>query len=422
MEYNHLDFIGIENIQLINNWETSYNPFKLSHIKRTDSDQPDWYIASIKMANNPIGSINSRNLNASAGTSIYFEEALIRSTGEALERYSSINYFYIDKAYFLNIDQNKGFVRCADIENAPKGFKKNGILEKIEHTQVINLIDNSIDYLPFETVHLGFIREKTLGSYYPSISTGCAFYNNEVTAIFKGICEVVERDAVMKWWYLNFNNTKKINIDTIYNYDVTERIRRIKEKNLEIHIFEISEIENFPVIFCLIKGNEFPYACFGGSCDTDIEKAIIKAIDEAISIRIMSKWTGIKPITNTLNFDWVNKLEDHMELYANWENSPIIDTLVSMDHAVVDVAEYPKKIKVNNFDDLQKMAISFKEKGFDIYFKDLTLPEVSKLGKVIKVVIPQMIPLSQSFSTRWLDTLLENKSIEEINPYPQPFS
>lgn len=422
MEYNHLDFIGIENIQLMNNWEKGYNPFKFSYIKQTDADEPDWYIASIKMANNPIGSINSEILNASAGTSIYFEEALVRSTGEAIERYSSINYFYMDIPLFLPIDQNKGFARCAEFENAPQSFKKDGIKEKIEHTQVINLIDYSTDYLPYETVHLGFTRDKKIGSFYPSISTGCAFYNDEIIAIFKGICEVVERDAVMKWWYSNFSNTRRINSDNVFSYDVRERIRRIKEKNLEIYLFEISEIDNFPVIFCLIKGNEFPYASFGGSCDTNIEKAIIKAIDEAVSIRIMSKYTGVKPIISTENFDWINRLENHMELYANWENAPIINTLVIMEHQMVDANKYTKVKYPNTFDDLQKIALSFKQKGYDIFYKDLTLPEVAKLGKVIKVVIPQMIPLSQSFNTRWLGSIIENKSIEEINPYPQPFS
>ncbi len=422
MLYNYLDFIHIENIQSIKKWEKGYNPFKFSYVRETDPEEPDWYIASIKLANNPIGSINSLNLNASAGTSIYLEDALIRCTGEALERYSSINYFYNDKSYFLMIDTNKGFVRCADIENAPKSFKHNGITTEIEHTQVFNLLDNSIDYLPFETVHLGFSRRNDIGSFYAPISTGCAFYNNEITAIFKGLCEVVERDAVMKWWYLNFENTKMINIDMIYSHDITERIRRIKEKNLKIYLFEISYIENFPVIFCLIKGDKFPYACFGGSCDTNINNAIIKAIDEAVSIRTMSKWGGEKLVNNTENFDWVSKLEDHMELYANWENATIIEQLITIEHEIVDISNYHNKVKVTNFEDLHKLALIFKKMGYDIYYKDLTLPEVAPLGKVFKVIIPQMIPLSQSFKTRWLDTILSYKPIEEINPYPQPFS
>lgn len=422
MLYNYLDFIYIENIQLIENWEGGYNPFKYSYVRKTESDEPDWYVASIKLSNNPIGSINSLNLNASAGSSIYFEEAMVRCTGEAIERYSSTNYFYTDKPYFLKIDENKGFVRCADLENAPKTFKKNGLNVEIEHSEVINLLDNSFDYLPFETVHLGFGRDKSIGSFYAPISTGCSFYNNEITAILKGICEVVERDAVMRWWYSNFENTKKVNLENINCYDINERVKRIKDKSLEIHVYEISYIENFPVIFCLINGNVFPYSCFGGSCDIDIKKAIIKAIDEAMSIRVMAKWNGYKAEIDTSNFNWVNKLEDHMELYSNWENSPIIETLTSLEHKFIDINEYPKSLKINDFNDLQKIAVKFKQIGFDIYYKDVTLKEVSSLGKVMKVIIPQMIPLSQSFSTRWLDTILIDKSITDINPYPQPFS
>ena len=423
MIYDFLKYADIQNINSICNWATGVNPFTFSSIRKTEKNEPDWYICSIKLSNNPIGYINSFKLNSSAGTSIYLEEALVRSIGEAIERYSSSNYFMSETPYFKTINEAKNFVRCADCEKAPISFKQNGIVEKIEHTQVVKLADNSIDYLPYETVHLGFQKNKLATLFSSPISTGCSFFNNKVTAVLKGIMEVIERDAMMRWWYLNFPNTKIINTDEVTSFDIQERLKRIKRKNIEIYLFEISQHKKFPVVFCLLKGNSFPYACFGASCDTSIKKAMAKSLDEAISIRAMAKWHGQKSGIDTKNFEWMSQLTDHMELYANWENSPIINKITSFLNAEkVSISAYPEKTEILTFDDLQKLAMEFVNSGFDIYYKDLTLPEIAPLGNVIKVVIPQMIPLSQSYKTRWLSSLLKNRTMEEINPYPQPFA
>ncbi len=242
--------------------------------KKTNKDEPDWYVCSVKLSNSPIGSINPLKLNASAGTSIYLEEALTRSVGEAIERYSSSNFFMSETPHLQTVDETKQFVRCADCENAPVSFKKSGITEKIEHTKVFRLADQSTDYLPYETVHLGYLKKDTKALFSSPISTGCSFFHTKETAIFKGIMEVIERDAIMRWWYLNFPDTRVIRTDDIFSFDIQERIKRIKSKNMEVYLFEISAYKKFPVVLCLLKGNSFPYACFGASCNTDIKKQL----------------------------------------------------------------------------------------------------------------------------------------------------
>ncbi len=192
---------------------------------------------------------------------------------------------------------------------------------------------------------------------------------------------------------------------------------------MEVYLFEISAYKKFPVVLCLLKGNSFPYACFGASCNTDIKKAIAKSLDEAMSIRTMVKWTGKKANINTWNFNWITQLTDHMELYANWKDAPVIQKITNLVNAdEVSIHDYPEKTGITTLEDLQQLAREFADSGVDIYYKDLTLPEISPLGSVIRVVIPQMIPLSQSYSTRWLSSLLKEKEIDEINPYPQPFA
>jgi thiazole/oxazole-forming peptide maturase SagD family component len=327
----------------------------------------------------------------------------------------------------MNIDQTKNYVRCASFEKSPKSYKDKGIEIPIEHTEVIRLLDNVKDFLPFEYVHLGFLRDRVIGEYVSGVSTGCAFFPDKITAIWKSICEVVERDTLMRFWYLNFSNAKRIETISILNYDVLERLKRIRERELKIHLFEISNSIDIPVVLCVVEGAVFPYYCCGVSCDSNIITATAKAIDEAISIRAMAVWNGFKKEEiDTNSFEWINRLEAHMELYANWENSPIMKTLIEKEMDCIDITNFksnPLFKKVTTYDDLKNIAMNFKEKGFDIYYKDLTLPEVEKMGYVIKVVIPQMIPLAQSYQTRWLEPFIKDGiDISTINPYPQPFS
>ena len=60
--------------------------------------------------------------------------------------------------------------------------------------------------------------------------------------------------------------------------------------------------------------------------------------------------------------------------------------------------------------------------GYKVYWKDLTLPEVRHLGVVSKIIIPKMIPLSQSQNIRWLGNLHPNPTKAIVNQYPHPFA
>lgn len=148
---------------------------------------------------------------------------------------------------------------------------------------------------------------------------------------------------------------------------------------------------------------------------------IIKSIDEAVSIRYMSEFVGQKQI-DTDDFSWVKKLEDHMVLYSNWKDSPVIQTIMTKNSEEIDSEDFDC-VEIKTMDDLREQAKRLKELGFDVYYKDLTLDEVKPIGMVYKVIIPQMIPLTQYDNIRWLSSLLKNgKTLANINPYPQPFS
>lgn len=180
------------------------------------------------------------------------------------------------------MDEELNFVRCADWESSPSSLKKRGVSEPIAHTETICL---TTVYLPYETVYLTFQKNDLKTLFTSPISSGLSFYTNLDIAILKGILEVIERDAIMKWWHSDFPFINTVDVNTTYSFGISERVRRIREVNLDFYLFNISEFDEVPVILSLIHSNEYPYACFGASCNLNIERAISKSLDEAIAIK-----------------------------------------------------------------------------------------------------------------------------------------
>ena len=78
--------------------------------------------------------------------------------------------------------------------------------------------------------------------------------------------------------------------------------------------------------------------------------------------------------------------------------------------------------------DFPKVDAVYYTKSFSedpcLFLKQLVgyLPEVRHLGVVSKIIIPKMIPLSQSQNIRWLGNLHPNPTKAIVNQYPHPFA
>jgi hypothetical protein len=79
MTFNYIDFLPINTFESIKNWGSYATPFQFAVIGNTERDEPNWFISSIKLTNSPVGVLKDFNSNASAGSSIYKEEAIIKS-------------------------------------------------------------------------------------------------------------------------------------------------------------------------------------------------------------------------------------------------------------------------------------------------------------------------------------------------------
>lgn len=415
---------------IYNKYFFNYGLVRNEIISHSEKPNPKWVLASYGLSRNPVGLFFQRETITSAGSSINLEKALNSAIGESIERYNCLNSHLIDplkKEVFIN--EEIKFARCAEFESSSPMYKINSIDREIDVSEVCRLSDGSKHWIPAEHVHLGYKIEDLNLLHTAQISTGCAFYINKHTAIYKGLCEVLERDAFMRVWLLK-STVKKVDFRFCRNNQIMERLKRIRNSKtpLSVHIFEISDEIAIPTFITIIKSSVFPFFSVGSSANGNFLEACLKSIDEAISLRTFATGVLQKPeYVNTVNFDWVSTLEDHLKLYANWENSPAFDFLfenaVSIDYNDLKVLEWLPQPA--SFDELKALALSISiDNNLEIYWKDITLPEIQPYGSVVRVIIPEAVPLSQSFNCRWLMSVGDrlNHDFSLVNNYPHPFA
>ena len=72
--------------------------------------------------------------------------------------------------------------------------------------------------------------------------------------------------------------------------------------------------------------------------------------------------------------------------------------------SLAEIAERPALRSPQTMAELRDVAMDLEQSDLIVLWTDLTAPELFPHGQVVKVVIPQMVPLPQLHRVRWLGT------------------
>jgi hypothetical protein len=128
------------------------------------------------------------------------------------------------------------------------------------------------------------------------------------------------------------------------------------------------------------------------------------------------------------DFAWVQQLEQHAAIYASPQTAPMLAFLI----------EDPPRISYERFNErnvapplsiyqVRAWAAELSGRGLDVVWASMTSDDLAHLGHVVKVIVPQMVPLSPSHSVRWLATPrlgdgTHGLTAATANPDPHPFA
>jgi ribosomal protein S12 methylthiotransferase accessory factor len=407
---------------------------------RLGGTEPRWWLCSTQLARQPVGALFTRSSVTGAGTSIDVAEARGRAVGEAFERYSALNCSLPTISTTL---REGGLLehwpRCAPDEPCPPSLRALPADVALTHVEACGLADGRSTLVPAGFVLLSPQHSTTEPPVTLPISTGLAFHPHLHEAIWRGLCEVVERDAVMTLWWIH-RTVLRIDVEgPQVPYPVAERVMRLRRAGFEPELFDITTEVTIPTVFCVLRAPRYPYVVVGAATRADAGLACAKALDEVMSMRVALQPSArdVQAKNDAVTRDDpvsapLTDLAEHARLYARDARAPALDFLSRPGTDVIPYADFSGRSVTppTDQDSLSQFAANLESQtAVTILWADVTCPEVAAFGSVVRVIVPELVPLSPDDNIRWLGTerLLVRSGIKDASKAsffadPHPFA
>jgi len=385
------------------------------------------------------------------------DTAIIKSVCEAAERFSA--GFYKEKK-FIKTSYNKvsskainplSFVGISENQRNESGVGK-GLNQKfkIKETSVFNWIrGKSIDgknvLIPAQLVYCPYNFR-----HYPEepiillpITTGIAAGQSFEDALYRGICESVERDAFMITW-LNKLSPPVIDLNSIEDEEMKKIVESAKRYNLEIYAIDMTTDIKIPSVLSVIidRTGIGPAVMVSAKTSLNLKEAIVGAIQEGLSGRIVRRSKIARsPDSIKLRADYflenpseIKTFHDRMIYWTKTDMIEKIEFLLKGQRKKITSTELFNYIASSDGERVNIVLDTIKNNGLNGYWIDITYPAFKKSGlRVVKFISPELHPLNMTERIKYLggDRLYSvpvsmgyyKKPLlpEELNSVPHPF-
>lgn len=380
--------------------------------QRLGGPEPPWWLCTCRLARHPIGSLYNENPPGTAGTSLDADEAAARCIGEALERYSGLNVVLPILRASLRAGGLLGrWPVCAPDEPCVASLRSPPSDVPLTQVPARRLSDGGNVLVPAGFVCLGFRPDPPEPLITLAISTGLAFHSELHQAIWRGLCEVIERDAVMSAWWIH-KPVPEIDCGTAPRV-VRDRLELLRSRQMTARLYDITTELGIPTVFCVLTAERYPHLVVSAATRASPAAACAKALDEVVSMRVAVQTENFertlgrggtpdagreKPIT----------LVDHAHWYASGNRAEAFDFLLrpSPDRTALPYERLAERSidEPNNLESLARIAQRLQAIGVTVLWVDVTAPEVQPFGAAVRVVVPEAVPLSPDDDVRWLAT------------------
>ena len=243
--------------------------------------EPRWWLYNCTLAR-PLGEYFIDFDQIAMGSSISGSQALRRALGEAIERYNCASSFQFAETRFAPLQDNPMaslFPTCAEFESCLDSLKRLPLDKEITQVRMKTLAEDHEVWVPAGFVHLTFVRKKSEPMVATSITSGLAFHDDLTKAIWGGLMEYAERDAIMSVWWNRIESPRILINSQVEDVGLSERFRRLQSANSEAILFDVTSDFRIPTVFCILKSKSPPYVTVGGACNDDPILACSKALE-----------------------------------------------------------------------------------------------------------------------------------------------
>ena len=374
----------------------------------------------------------------SVGTSIDDRKAALKSLFEAMERFNLAKFRFKDFIFesYQEISKSKQAINPTEFCHFSKRQLANKKYQnfyysptnKFYWTRSKNLATDKTFYLPAQVIFCPYKYQNNESVLAFPITTGSSTAPRKEEAIYRGINEVIERDAYMTN-YLFKLNPEKIIYNNIHSKQILKLLQISKKYNLEVKSFILISDWKIPTILSVLidKTGNGPALSVGLKTEWNLEKAIVGSIEEAYQIR---SWIRICMIKN----DWKGNSYTGTNMLKRaylWKSESGIKRLgfflESAHKIIVSDKELGKYSRKTSKEKLEMLKGIFNKNNIAVYYKDVTSPKIKiSDAVVVKCIIPKLHPMYIDQDFPYLGgpriiSLMKKYNTKTLNLYPHPF-
>lgn len=307
---------------------------------------------------------------------------------EAVERHSSV---------FVGSEiMRRAKISEVDSPWAPEGISKNTTLRWVESRK---LTGQDRVLVPAGFVYLGYGMEDE-PFYTIADSTGCAAGEDHEKAAYRGLLEVVERDALATWWY---NRIECPTLDFEDDEQLSSISTALHTHGRSLTLVDITNDLGIPVVAAFSADGKGRTIYFGCAADVCYKQAARRAASEMLQFWFWGKVSGDPP-------DRAQWLQSESLQTQSWLQPQRRTSL-----PLAATEEVP----------IRKLVEQLARSGYNSLVVDLTRPSIGI--PVVRVLVPGLLShMRHSGCGRLLEVpvqmgwLQKQRERRELMPYPCP--
>jgi len=261
------------------------------------------------------------------------------------------------------------------------------------------------------------------------ISTGCATHTDIYQALCNAICEVIERDSIALTW-LQRLALPRIVFDAP-GAELANALDAVARNRVRVTFFDATSELGIPTLYSVDEAPDDDAVRYLVMCATDLdpERAAIKMLRESASSRIALATADAPPDT----IDAFTSVFHGATYMSSPERSDAYDFLLRSSGGTRRMSELGVVGTGDSKADLALLLDRLDEHGMEAFAVEMTTREARSVGfRVVRVIIPQLMPLAFTHRARYLGhPRLYSGPVAQgfpagdestINPLPQPFA
>jgi len=337
------------------------------------------------------------------GSGIFLEEALIRTLGETVERYSQMvsEVGLKDKIILAPFDdlarrgESMLSANCFSFFSEPQYSRVGFPFAPFSPTMPLgwyrstSVPDGSQIWVPAQFLFVGYNLKSEGGEkcIYSAVTTGTASHTVPKLAIRNCLLELIQIDSAMGHWYSSAS-APRISFDqrvAVIGKIVASQFRT-NEWIPEFYWLPNADLAALTVA-CVIRSSskKSPASVVGLGCDTSLAPAMYKALLEAVAVVQLSKLIQLDRAIGERSEDpeidarRIYDLEDNVALYADPRQHEVIDTKFQRD-TQISASTLPPDSKLSTAAEISDLISSFEATGKLLFALDLSTRDVRQLG------------------------------------------